>query len=50
MKPPPGRVEQPAAGFVDGQQMGVFKQDFEVLRESGSIHGGRFQTRVLALK
>ena len=21
-----------AAGFVDGQQMGVFKQDFEVLR------------------
>jgi len=40
-----GEGGQPA-GFVDGQQMGVFKQDFEVLRETGSIQGGRFQTRV----
>ena len=29
MKPP--ESGQPT-GFVDGQQMGVFKQDFEVLR------------------
>jgi hypothetical protein len=29
-----GEGGQPA-GFVDGQQMGVFKQDFEVLRGVG---------------
>jgi len=34
------------AGFVDGQQMGVFKQDFEVLRGVWFDPGGRFQTRV----
>ena len=33
------------AGFVDGQQMGVFKQDFEVPRESGSFQGGRDSRR-----
>ena len=35
-----------SAGFVDGQQMGVFKQDFEVQRGVWLIEGGRFQTRV----
>ena len=34
-----------SAGFVD-EQVGVFKQDFEVLRGVWLIQGGRFQTRV----
>jgi len=39
-----GEGGQPA-GFVNGQQMGVIQQDFEVLRGVWFDPGGRFQTR-----
>ena len=47
MKPPPGSVGSPL-GFVDGQQMLVIEQDFEVLRGVWLDPGGTVPDKGLA--
>jgi hypothetical protein len=47
MKPPPGEGGQ-AAGLVDGQEVGVFKQDFEVPRGFRFEPGGTVPDEGLA--